>query len=237
MATETCSDGDENTGSGNIGHPFLKLSEYATRCKCNYFAAFHAPSDTQTFNDVLIFSNWPPGLSDKYNDFFPAIHTELSSLAASTITPFNWTFETIDPQETADTGKHLEDIIRDFRLLDGLIIPVHGPGANLGIVVLGGLQRTLNSVEISILQSISIEMFDHHHAENRQNQIEKLQLNENDVVILQQLVDGKTVDEISEILALSPLSIAVFISNTRSKLNASTNVEAAARALKEGIVG
>lgn len=218
-------------------NPFLKLRQQAGKYGCNFFAMFHCPRGKQSFKDVLIFSNWPANVLDGSESFYPALSTDLAKRVNETIVPFQWSLEVLEVLPESEMEKSATKLFHRFQLLDGLIIPVHGPAENVGFVVLGALKKTLKPSQIAKLQSIAIEQFDLHFKASRQKMNSQGRLTPREVKVLQFLVDGKSVDEIAKILKLSAMTVGIYASSAKSKLNSSTKIQAVARAMRNGVIG
>ncbi|PCI03165.1 MAG: hypothetical protein COB78_11240 [Hyphomicrobiales bacterium] len=229
----------ENVSSACAEHenPFLKLREQAEKYGCQFFAMFHCPRGKQSFKDVLIFSNWPGNVLDGSEDFYPALNTDLAKRVNETIVPFQWSFEILDTFPESEMEKSAASLFHQFQLLDGLIIPVHGPAENVGFVILGALKKTLKPNQIAKLQSIAIEQFDLHFKASRQKLNLQGRLTPREVKVLQFMVDGKSTDEISKVMNLSAMTIGIYASSAKSKLNSSTKIQAVARAMRNGVIG
>ncbi|MFK5978209.1 MAG: LuxR C-terminal-related transcriptional regulator [Rhizobiaceae bacterium] len=218
-------------------NPFFKLREQAGKYGCGFFAMFHCPRAKQTFKDVLIFSNWPANVFEGSENFFPALSTDLAKRVDDTIVPFQWSFETLDASSESELEKSATNLFHQFQLLNGLIIPVHGPAENVGFVVLGALERTLKPSQIAKLQSIAIEQFELHFNASRQKLNSQRRLTPCEVEVLQFMVDGKSSDEIAGIMNLSAMTVGIYASSAKSKLNSSTKIQAVARAMRNGVIG
>lgn len=229
----------ENMPSLCLEHenPFLKLRQQAGKYGCNFFAMFHCPRGKQSFEDVLIFSNWPANVFDGSENFYPALSTDLAKRVNETIVPFQWSLEILDVLPDSEMDKSATNLFHRFQLLDGLIIPVHGPAENVGFVVLGALKRNLKPSQIAKLQSIAIEQFDLHFKASRQKVNSQGRLTPREVKVLQFMVDGKSIDEIAKIMNLSTMTISIYASSAKSKLNSSTKIQAVARAMRNGVIG
>lgn len=218
-------------------NPFQKLRDQAEDLGCKFFAMFHCPKAKQSFKDVVIFSNWPANVFDDSEDFYPALSTDLAKRVNDTIVPFQWSLEILDTSPQSEVEKSAADLFCQFRLLDGIIIPVHGPADNVGFVVLGALKKELKSSQISMLQSIAIEQFDLHFRASQQKLDSQGRLTPREVKVLQFMVDGKSTDEIANIMNLSAMTVGIYASSAKSKLNSSTKIQAVARAMRNGVIG
>lgn len=220
-----------------LENPFSKLKQQAEKYGCKYFAMFHSPRVNQSFSDVLIYANWPQDIFDDSVHFSAARSTDLAKRVNETIVPFQWSFEIIDNCSIADAESSVVELFHSLQVLDGLIIPVHGPSENVGFVVLGALKNSLKPNQISKLQSLSIELFDLHFKARRAKVDSQGRLTPREVKVLQFMVDGKGVDEIAKIMKLSPMTISIYASSAKSKLNSSTKIQTVARAMRNGIIG
>lgn len=218
-------------------NPFVKLREQADKYGCNFFAMFHCPRGKQTFADVLIFSNWPANVFDGSEQFYPALNTDLAKRINETIVPFQWSLEILEVMPETEMEKSAIELFHQFQLLDGLIIPVHGPADNVGFVVLGALKKALKPSQVAKLQSIAIEQFDLHFKASRQKLDSQGRLTPREVKVLQFMVDGKSIDEIAKVMNLSSMTVGIYASSAKSKLNSSTKIQAVARAMRNGVIG
>lgn len=218
-------------------NPFLQLREQADKYGCRFFAMFHCPRAKQSFEDVLIFSNWPAAVFDGSANFYPALSTDLAKRVNETIVPFQWSFEILDAVLESEMENSASDLFHQFRLLDGLVIPVHGPSENVGFVVLGALKKTLKPNQIAKLQFIAIEQFDLHFKASRQKLDSQGRLTPREVKVLQFMVDGKSTDDIAKLMNLSAMTVGIYASSAKSKLNSSTKIQAVARAMRNGVIG
>jgi len=228
-----------NISSLRLEHenPFVQLREQAEKYGCQYFAMFHCPRAKQSFEDVLIFSNWPASVFDGSAHFYPALSTDLAKRVNETIVPFQWSFEVLDTVQESKVEKSATDLFQQFQMLDGLIIPVHGPAENVGFVIFGALKKTLKPSQIAKLQFNAIEQFDLHFQASRQKMDSQGRLTPREVKVLQFMVDGKSTDEIAKILNLSAMTVGIYASSAKSKLNSSTKIQAVARAMRNGVIG
>lgn len=220
-----------------LENPLLKLKTLAEKYGCRFFAMLHSPQANQSLKDVLIFSNWPASALEGSEGFFPALSTDLSKRISETIVPFQWSLDIVDSASMEDVSKHVVDLFQDFELLNGLIIPVHGPDKNVGFVAFGGMERILEQDDIAVLQFASIELFDLHFKARQSTRELQGRLTPREVKILQLMVDGHSMEDIAEIMELSPMTIGIYAGSAKSKLNSSTKVQAIAQAIRNRIIG
>ena len=223
-------------GQKDCEEPYSALSEFAQQIGCESYAMIAVPRGAQKIQNVVIYSNWPRDLLVCNVGAFLTSKTEFLDLVSNTIAPFRWTFKGIFETDKLGSDSPIGRIIRDSNLLDGLIVPVHGPGPNVGTVVIGGMKRELKSMEVSTLQSIAIELFDRHHGDRQQRALETLKLGAKEIEILRSLSMGKTVDEIGDAIGHSSLVVGAYISHIKTKLKSTTTVEAVTDALRLGLI-
>lgn len=213
------------------------LNELAAMHGCKLLAVRHGVKGAQSIDDIIIFSNWPENAIAENSGFLPVLDFGLANKLAQTIVPFKWAFEVIDKSSRANVNDDLLDLLHEFHLSMSWIIPVHGPHGNIGLVAIGNLEADLSARDVMEFQSASIELFDSRYRENQQFKLDQNRLSEVEVEILQLMVDGKGTDEIATIKNLSPFAIEAYATSAKLKLNSMTKVQAAAQAIRGGVIG
>lgn len=213
------------------------IQKLAAKFNCSFIAIHHSRGKALSCDNIVIAGNLPKKNPDQKQEFHAELSISIVQKVQNTITPFPWALEVISTASLTKGDKCLADFLGGFHEVPGLIIPVHGPGDNIGIVALGQMAADLSKTQIVRLQSASIDLFDVHF-KNRQKPLnEKIRLTERETGILQLLVEGKTVDEIARLKNLSPFVIEAYAASAKSKLNSTTRIHAAAQAIRNGVIG
>jgi len=216
---------------------YLELTRLAGEFGSKYVAMLRLPRAGRLLSEILIYSNWPEKAVGEITQFSPAMNEELTKRTTETIAPFEWSCEVEAPALVTDTNRNITNLLRELRLFDGIIIPVHGPARNIGFVIIGALESKLNSQQIALLQSKSIELFDQYFKAGRMELEAKGKLTHHEVKVLQFLIDGKSTDEIADIIGLSSVTVGIHASSAKSKLSSSTKIQAVAQAMRNGLIG
>ncbi len=225
-----------NRGPKDCDVRYAALNEYVQQIGCESYAMIAVPRGAKKIQNVVIYSNWPRDLLVCNIGAFLTSKTEFLDLVFNTIEPFKWTFKGVYETNWLGSENRIGRIARDSNLLDGLIVPVHGPGPNVGFLAIGGMKREPNSMEVSKLQSIAIELFSRHYADRQQRAVQKLNLTAKEIEVLRSLSMGKSIDEIGNTIGHSPIVASAYISNIKTKLNSATPIEAVISALRLGLI-
>lgn len=222
--------------TNNFASSCLELSEIAARYKCQYLTVFGLSSTAGKSGGILLFSNWPPGMSASVNSLVPEIISQLDRKTANTILPFNWEFEQFWEAPT-DEQLHNLDIIRETGLLSGLVVPVHGGQFRKGAIVLGRMQRSLGQQEIMTLQAASLKAFESRFvAEIAAQNTVKDRFTKHEQECLDWVACGKPMQQLCEHIGLSEHVVNICMESACSKLGAHSRCHAIAKAMTLGIL-
>ncbi|WP_417727329.1 autoinducer binding domain-containing protein [Roseovarius sp.] len=163
----------------------------------------------------------------------PTIHVSRKAIA-----PVDW-----DRLERTPHFKTVFAKASDFRMSErGLTIPVRGPYGDIGIFSVtrncGDSQwLALRKHVIGNLQMAAVHMHDNVMSSNLAMSALRLpSLSQREREILQWVAEGKSQQDIGDILAISHRTVEVHLRSVRSKLGALTTPQAIGRAVGLGIV-
>ncbi len=231
---------DYKQGSSNLNikadskdDPFLELLEICSLFEIKNFSVIDLEAANTSFKQAVIFTNWPMSFLENVRKFNLHLRTDLPALANSTITPFNWKFETVD-------GKiidHVEELLSESDMLDGLVLPVRSATEKVYVFVFNGLHEELSSIKIGSLLFAAMKLVESHD-ENKitiTNEL-KSELTSLEVEGLKLQSEGMSKSDISKRWGYSELTVNTCLAGTYKKIGASTCCHAVSIAVTSGII-
>lgn len=201
----------------------------------NYMFSFIA-LPTETFADVALASQLPAGLPDAYNELDLVHHDPGFRHAQRTDHPFRWFKEAPYDPETEPRAQETVDFLRDFGLVDGIVVPFATTARRLGQVWFGGPKIDVQKRDEPALHLMALYAFD------RVLQIKGVEataaknLTAREREMLTLIANGKTAQDIADATSLSKRTVRMHLDNSRSKLGATTLAQAVMVAIRQRMI-
>ncbi|MGC2082420.1 MAG: LuxR family transcriptional regulator [Bradyrhizobium sp.] len=199
---------------------------------------FHAyimagiPSFGQSLGQLTLANGWPAEWSDLYNRSNLVAVDPIPRHCQQTLNPFLWTEAPCDRAD--DPAAH--DVMmraRDFRLNEGLCIPIHYDDA-VGAISLGGDRPYLDGEAKSALHLMGIFTHGRLRSLTRPLGIAARRLSKIEAEVLSWAARGKTAWETGRILGLSERNVRWHLEEAQRKLMTKNKTATVAAALVNG---
>ncbi|MBL8643823.1 MAG: autoinducer binding domain-containing protein [Rhodospirillaceae bacterium] len=156
--------------------------------------------------------------------------------------PIAWTEEFMSTIRSSDEGRMMEDAWENG-LKRGYTIPIHGPGGELGMMMLSCREndqeflRLMDEYEYD-LQVMAYQFHDilKRNVQRRAKAPPPVPLTEREIEILKWTIDGKTAWEIGQILKISERTVNFHLQNVMNKFGVHNKTHAAAKAVSYGLI-
>ena len=192
------------------------------------------PSPQQGFDEVLLASRLPAGWLELYLQENYIAHDPSQRYAQRTVHPFEWKDAPYDPQ---GEPKALECVQRanDFKIGNGLVVPVPGPGGCTGQVWMSALNFRLSKRDKPMLHLMALYAFD--HVERISGHVKpEPTLSPRQREILTWAAIGKTAWEIGEILHISDRTVEWHLQSMAHKLGTFNRTQTVTVAIRKRLI-
>lgn len=209
-----------------------KFKDCAKDIGCSKFALLPLPASGYTFRDLMVCTNWPSDVLDIDIRRFAPIRELLFERVQDCILPFEWTFGNSSTRPIQSTQGTTPQSILEACLMDGYIIPVHGPNGRINVALAYGMKMPLSVENVSRMQHVAMELVNAVFAGNApKNSVSGAELSDREKICLQGLSLGKSTADISAELMLSEYVVIAYIRNICNKLTATNRTHAVAKAI------
>lgn len=167
-----------------------------------------------------------------------------------TYEPFFWSDLINAPYQWGPTAEDLQGIadwLSELRLTrstdtDGLIIPVHGPAAHCGVVMMWGAPNQQSADKTLKLQALGarahwriIDLVRDPGA-RKTDRVERFGLTSRELEVLKRISHGDINVEAAQILGITERTVLHHLAQARRKLGCKTRVESVSRAIRFGLI-
>lgn len=167
-----------------------------------------------------------------------------------TFEPFFWSDLISAPSQWGLTTEDLQGIgdwLSELKLTrttqtDGLIIPVHGPAAHCGVVMMWGARNQRSADRTLKLQALGacahwriIDLMRDPGA-LKTSRVERFGLTSRELEVLKRISHGDTNVEAAKILGIKERTVLHHLAQARHKLGCKTRVESVSRAIRIGLI-
>jgi LuxR family quorum sensing-dependent transcriptional regulator len=196
------------------------------------------PAPSRKLEPYVLVHNWPAGWFERYNSL-DYLHVDpVIRELRSTTKPVTWTDAPYDP--ASDKTAHAVMMeAREFRLNNGLSIPIRTHSGDQAAVSFGGAHFELSEVDKRALHLIGIYGHARAHAlEHPRKAVERTRpaLSRRELDILQWVAAGKRSDEIAEALDIAYSTVETYIQRACVKLDAVSRTHAVAEAIRAHLI-
>jgi LuxR family transcriptional activator of conjugal transfer of Ti plasmids len=156
--------------------------------------------------------------------------------------PVKWTEEFMSAARTANETLMMQDAW-DNGLKRGYTIPIHGPGGELGMMMLSCNENDRDFLRLMEEYEYDLQVMAYHFHDILKKNIKRKAkvpppgvLTDREVEILRWTIDGKTAWEIGHILKISERTVNFHLQNVMSKFGVHNKTHAAAKAVSFGLI-
>lgn len=206
------------------------LREFGFEFFC--FSSFARPD--QKFEEVMWACRVPDEWLKLYLERDYAHHDPSIRMCKRTVYPFKYTEAPYDPEREPRAAEVMQRA-REFRVENGLLIPIPGPAGCIGNVWVGGYQPDLSLCSRPAVHLMALYAFDRLRGVPAPLP-SKPRLTQRECEVLTWIANGKSAWEIGEILEISKRTVDEHAQTAFRKLGASNRTQAVAIALRDRII-
>lgn len=153
----------------------------------------------------------------------------------TTSAPFAWK-EVHEDCPSSSIARRIMDEATDFRLCDGLTIPLQTLDGEIACFSFSGERLGIEPLDRGTLQLIATYAFGHLLLLNGQDATAPVRLAPREREALQWAAEGKTDWEIGEVMGISTHGVDFHLRSARTKLGTTNRTQAVATALRRGLI-
>jgi LuxR family quorum sensing-dependent transcriptional regulator len=201
----------------------------------DHYAFLDLPDSRRRYSDFVFCSRTPAGWLEAYTE---ANYSQISPalrMAQHSRKPFLWREVRYDIEREPRIVGYLQ-LMADFKLDNGFVIPVPRIAGRAGLVVFCGAAAELNTGSIPILHMIALLAFEHIRLFQSPAYERCSTLTEREREVLHWVAAGKTAWEIGEILRIAKRTVDEHVRTACQKLNAGTRAHAVAIAIRDHLI-
>jgi LuxR family transcriptional regulator, quorum-sensing system regulator BjaR1 len=188
----------------------------------------------QTFDEVLLASRVPPGWMDLYIQEDYVQHDPSQRHARRTVHPYEWKDAPYDCEREPKAGEFVRRA-SDFKIHNGLVVPIPSPFGCVGQVFMGGHSPQLSMRDKPTLHLMALYAFARvEHLAGRHARISALTIREKEVLVW--TAKGKTAWEVGEILHISKRTVDAHLQAAALRLGTLNKTQTVAVALREKLI-
>lgn len=178
---------------------------------------------------------WPEEWVRRYAGEDRALRDPVRAHARTSLRPFTWSEALrLCPLPGADA---LQAEAAGFGLVEGVVVPVHGPGGRHGLVSFAAERLALAPRDVQALHLAAIEACAQVAVFDARRQVDGAErLTPREIDCLRWAADGKTSWEIAQILSISQHTTDWYLTSAARKLRAASRVQAVAEAFRRGLI-
>ena len=184
--------------------------------------------------DGFFINRWPPSIVEIYFEQGLGEADFLIPTAQQTSRPFTW-IEAYQSYKSDRRAVQLMDTLEQHGWTDGIAVPLHQPGGQVGMVSMPAERLELSRRELAAIRVMGIMTY-LKAQELLCNPAPKVRLTPRETEVMHWVVAGKTDFEIGEILGVSQSTTHFHVENAKRKLDSTTRAQAAAKAVHLGLV-
>lgn len=185
----------------------------------------------QCFDEVVLASRLPPGWMDVYVQERYAEHDPSQRYARRTVNPYEWKDAPYDSEREPKAGEFFQRA-RDFKIYNGLVVPIPSPFGCIGQVFMGGQSPRLSMGDKPSLHLMALYAFARvEQLTGRGVRISTLTTREKEILTWAAM--GKTAWEVGEILHISKRTVDAHLQAAAHKLGTLNKTQTVAVALRQ----
>ncbi len=184
--------------------------------------------------DRMILTDWPDDLTAHRIETGAVLHDPIAICTLRTNRPFQWAQA---HKYASKMGRKIIDEARDYRIRDGIMVPVHALDSVSGGVSLGTEKLTVSKSDVDDIELVSRHVY---------IKLESLlgpfpyqvvaELTDREVEVVQLVAAGKTSWDIATILGVKEDTINKTMKRAADKLNAVNRAHAVATAIGQKLI-
>ena len=188
----------------------------------------------QKFDEVVLASRVPPGWMELYIQENYVQHDPSQRHARRTVHPYEWKDAPYD-REREPKAREFIQRASDFKIHNGLVVPIPGPFGCVGQIFMAGHSPQLSIRDKPTLHLMALYAFARvEYLAGRRVRISALTIREKEV--LAWAAEGKTACEIGDILHISRRTVEFHLQAAASKLGTRNKTQTVAVALREKLI-
>jgi DNA-binding CsgD family transcriptional regulator len=155
--------------------------------------------------------------------------------------PIQWTETFMSTLRSADETRMMADAWENG-LKRGYTIPIHGPGGELGMMMLSCRENDREFMRLMAEYEYDLQVMAYQFHDTLKRNVQRkaklppVPLTEREIEILRWTVDGKTAWEIGQILKISERTVNFHLQNVMNKFGVHNKTHAAAKAVSYGLI-
>lgn len=222
----------------------LVLRKFCERVELEHFIYGALVPASLVKPDVLILNGYPPDWREHYEmQSYLSVDPTVRHCRSRSV-PINWQELSSDPATSSKKAVQCLCEARDVGLVSGVSVPLHGVGAEWGMISVAGRGSGKPSVSKSISDELSLLAPHVHEAVKRTTTLESEMLVKDDQTyltarekeVLLWSSEGKTTSDVALILNIRERTVTFHLQNTLKKLNVCNRTHAVARAISLGLI-
>ena len=200
----------------------------------DHFCLNRFTSPGQRFDEVVLASRVPPGWMELYIQENYVQHDPSQRHARRTVHPYEWKDAPYDYEREPKAREFIQRA-NDFKIHNGLVVPISSPFGCVGQVFMGGHSAHLSMRDKPTLHLMALYAFDRvEQLTGRRVLISTLTTREKEV--LAWAAEGKKACEIGDILHISRRTVEFHLQAAASKLGTRNKTQTLAVALRERLI-
>jgi LuxR family quorum sensing-dependent transcriptional regulator len=225
---------DDLEGCATVAAVLEVMRKGLTNLGIDLFCLHVLPSPRQRFDEVVLASRLPAGWLELYLQENYFAHDASQRHAKRTVHPFDWKDSPYDP---GAEPKALELVQRanDFKIGNGLVVPVPSPSGCIGRVWMSGFNFRISKRDKPTLHLMALYAFDRVRQISGHN-MPKPTLSRRQREVLTWAAVGKTAWEIGEILHISHPTVEWHLQATAQMLGTLNRMQTVTVALCKNLI-
>ena len=220
--------------AASLGGLYAILDDTFRSFDIDQFIISGIPTPHERLEQAVVIRHWPAGWFELYlREDFVRIDPVVA-MCKSTTMPFEWS-EAVAAASRVAERHGVMDLARDFGLIRGMSLPIHGVNGYEACVSLSGRAPDLSASSKPALHLIAMYAFEQARKltpQSRQPERENpLTVREREV--LTWVAVGKSHTDIAEIMRITERTVTAHSVNATNKLGAANRTQAVVRAMME----
>lgn len=200
-----------------------------------YFMVGRLPGpEEKALSALQIIGNWPPELVSRYDAMEYLDQSTILHAARKSSRPIIWSVERAKAEVPGQQMKEYYDLLDEYGLTEGVVIPVQQASGQRGAVVFAGARRPPSQPELMAISFFANLVYERVAELTRGDKDQTLSNREREC--LYWTANGKTSQDIAAILTLSEHTVNHYLSAACQKLGAVNRTHAVAKAIRSGIL-
>jgi LuxR family quorum sensing-dependent transcriptional regulator len=210
-----------------------RLSQYLSRYGFTSFLVTGLPTQRERLEPYILLNGWPEGWFARYSEAYHYRHDPCVRHCFETIEPFVWS-ELPPDLLAAREPRRVMGEARDFGLIEGLCVPLHGVYGAQAVVTMAGRHVELPPKSRKMIHLASLYAYG---AAERAVQSPAFPRRTNGLTprerdILSWIAYGKTAKDVGQILSISEFTVHAHLRSVKEKLGTRNNVHSVVEALR-----